>query len=185
MQPDDYSEIAMAIKSNADAGTLATPVRQTLRDINHNVVILDLLSLHEHVGEALYYERVMAGLISTLGTLGLLLAAVGIYGLMAFLVSRRTQEIGIRLALGAQRGGIFRLLIGYALTLTMIGAVIGAAGAIAATRMLRSLLVGVGPTDAVAFAVGVTVLLAVAFAAALTPAVIATRVDPMVALRYE
>jgi putative ABC transport system permease protein len=185
MQPDDYGEVAMAIKTTADPRVLAPRVRQTLRDLNHDVAILGMLSLREHVSEALYYERVMAGLIATLGALGLLLAAVGIYGLMSFLVGRRTQEIGIRLALGAQRSGIFRLVIGHALTLTVIGAAVGGGGAIAATRMLRSLLVGIAPTDIVAFAIGIIVLLAVAFAAALTPAVIATRVDPMVALRYE
>jgi putative ABC transport system permease protein len=185
MKPDDYGEIAMAIKSTADPGTLATPVRQALRDLNHDVMILAMVTLREHVSEALYYERVMAGLIATLGALGLLLAAVGIYGLMSFLVGRRTQEIGIRLALGAQRGSIFRLVIGHALMLTMVGTVIGVVGAAAATRMLRSLLVGVSPTDVVTFAVGATALLGVAFAAALTPAILATRVDPMVALRYE
>ena len=185
MRPDDYSEIAMAIKTTADPGTLASPVRKTLRDLNRTVAIVDLLTLRQHVGEALYYQRVMAGLIATLGLLGLLLAAVGIYGLMAFLVSRRTHEIGIRLALGAQRSAIFRLVVGHALTLTAIGAVIGAAGAVAAARLLRTLLLGVAPTDLATFSVGVTLLLVVAFAAALTPAAVATKVDPMVALRYE
>ena len=185
MKPDDYGEVAMAIKTTADPGTLAAPVRQTLRDLNPNASILRLVSLHEHVREAIYGERVAAGLIASLGGLGLVLVAVGIYGLMSFLVGRRTQEIGIRLALGAQRSGIFRLVVGRALTLTAVGAAVGGVGAIAATRLLRSLLIGVAPTDILVFAAGVTLLLAVAFAAALTPAVIATQVDPMVALRYE
>lgn len=185
MKPDDYGELAMAIKTTADPGTLAAPVRRTLRDLNPNASILRLVSLHEHVREALYGERVAAGLIATLGGLGLLLAAVGIYGLMSYLVGRRTQEIGIRLALGAQRGGIFRLMIGRALMLTTVGVTIGTVGALAVTRMLKSFLVGVAPTDLLAFAIGITVLLAVACMAALTPAVSATRVDPMVALRYE
>ena len=185
MKLDDYPEVDLAIKTTVDPGTLATPVRRILRDLNHDVAILYLVTLRQHVGEALYYERVMAGLIATLGALGLLLAAVGMYGLLSFLVGRRTQEIGIRLALGAQRGGIFRLIIGHALVLTAVGVGIGAAASIGATRLLRSLLVGVMPTDVLVFLIGVTVLLAVAFAAALIPAVIATRVDPMVALRYE
>jgi len=185
MQADDYGEIAMAIKTTADPGSLAAPVRKTLRDLNRNVTILDLLTLREHVGEALYSERVMAGLIATLGLLGLLLAAVGIYGLMSFLVGRRTHEIAIRLALGARRSGIFRLIIGHALILTAIGAGIGAISGVAAARLLRTLLLGVAPTDALAFGIAVGVLLLVAFVAAFTPAAIATRVDPMVALRYE
>jgi predicted permease len=185
MNPDDYGEVAMAIKSTADPGSLANPVRQILRDLNHDVAVLEVVTLREHVGQALYDERVMAGLIATLGALGLLLAAVGIYGLLSFLVGRRTHEIGIRLALGAQRSSIFRLMIGHALLLTTMGTVIGGAAAVAATRMLRSLLVGIAPTDAVSFVAGVVVLFAVALAAALTPALIATRVDPMVALRHE
>jgi putative ABC transport system permease protein len=185
MKLDDYGELAMAVKTAGDPGSLADPIRRTLRDINGNVVIVGLLSLHEHVREALYEERVAAGLIATLGGLGLLLAGVGIYGLMSFIVRRRTQEIGVRLALGAQRSGIFRLIISRSLTLTVIGAVIGAAGSVAATRMLKSLLIGIAPTDVFAFAAGVTLLVAVAFVAALTPAVSATRVDPMVALREE
>jgi predicted permease len=185
MKLDDYSELAMAVKTAGDPGSLADPIRRTLRGINGNVVIVGLLSLHEHVREALYEERVAAGLIATLGGPGLLLAAVGIYGLMSFIVRRRTQEIGVRLALGAQRGGIFRLIIGHALELTVIGAVIGAAGSVAATRMLKSLLIGIAPTDVFAFAAGVAVLVAVTFVAALTPALGATRVDPMVALRDE
>ncbi|MGA8151833.1 MAG: ABC transporter permease [Terriglobales bacterium] len=185
MKPDDYGEIALAIKTTADPGSLANPVRQVLRDLNHDVAVLQVVTLREHIAEALYDERVMAGLIATLGALGLLLAAVGIYGLLSFLVGRRTQEIGIRLALGAQRTAIFRLMIGHALLLTAIGTVIGGVAAMAAARMLRSLLVGIAPTDAVSLVAGVAVLFAVAFAAALAPAVIATRVDPMVALRYE
>lgn len=185
MKPDDYAEVSMAIKTMADSGALATPVRQVLRNLNSKSSILRLVTLREHVREELYGERVAAGLIGSLGSLGLLLAAVGIYGLMSFLVGRRTQEIGIRVALGAQRSGIFRLIIGRALLLAVVGTAVGAAAAFAATRMLTSLLVGVAPTDVLVFTVGVAVLLAVAFVAALVPAIIATRVDPMVALRYE
>jgi predicted permease len=185
MTPDDYGEIAMAVKTDADPGTLATPVRRTLRDLNANAYILGLLTLRDHIGQALYGERVAAGLIATLGGLGLLLAAVGIYGLMSFVVGRRTQEIGIRLALGAQRGGIFRLVIGHALILTAVGVVVGAVGSMAATRMLKSLLIEIAPTDLFALVTGISVLLAVTFVAAFTPALGATRVDPMVALRDE
>jgi predicted permease len=185
MKPDDYGEVSMAIKATADAGGLATPVRQALRSLNSKSSILRLVTLHEHVRQELYGERVAAGLIGSLGSLGLLLAAVGIYGLMSFLVGRRMQEIGIRVALGAQRAGIFRLIIGRALLLASVGAAIGATGAFAATRLLKSMLVGVAPTDVLVFTAGVTVLLAVAFAAALVPAIVATKVDPMVALRYE
>jgi len=185
MAPKDYGEVSMGIKTAADPGTLAAPVRRILRDLNPNSSILRLVTLRQHVREALYWERMAAGLIAGLGGLGLALAAVGAYGLMSFLVGRRTQEIGIRLALGAPRSRIFQSIVGHALMLTGLGAAIGAVGAIAATRMLKSMLIGVAPTDVLVFAGSVAVLMAVAFAAALTPALSATRVDPMVALRYE
>jgi predicted permease len=185
MKADDFAEVSMAIKTSGDAGAIAAPVRQILRDINPKSTILRLVTLHDHVRQQLYGERVAAEMIAALGGLGLLLAAVGIYGLMSFLVGRRRQEIGIRLALGAQRNEIFRLMINRALLLTSVGVVIGCAGGVAATRLLKTFMVNVGPTDIFAFAIGVAVLLTVAFAAALLPAVSATRVDPMVALRYE
>lgn len=185
MKPDDFAEIAMAIKTTGSAGALATPVRQILRDLNHDVAILDFLTLRQHIRQALYDQQLMAGLIAALGSLGLVLAAVGIYGLMAFLVGRRTQEIGIHLALGAQRSRIFGVVLRQALTMTAIGTAIGAVAALAAARLLRTLLLGVAPTDIVAFAIGVSVLLLAALVAAVPPAIAATRVDPMVALRHE
>jgi len=185
MKADDYGEVALAIKTIGSAGALATPVRQILRDMNHDVAILDLLTLRQHIRQALYDQQVMAGLITALGALGLVLAAVGIYGLMAFLVGRRTQEIGIRMALGAQRGRIFSIVLRQALTMTAVGTVFGAVAALAATRLLRTLLLGVAPTDIVAFAIGASVLLLAALVAAVIPAMAAARVDPMKALRYE
>ena len=125
------------------------------------------------------YLTLYAGLIL------FLLAAVGIYGLMAFLVGRRTPEIGVRMALGAQRQGIFRLVIGHALRLTAIGIVLGVAGAMAAAQALRSLLFGVAPTDLFTIALAVAVLAVVAFVAAAVPALSAAKVDPIMALRYE
>jgi putative ABC transport system permease protein len=185
MKSDEYGELAMAVKTNVDPEALAPAVRRVLRELNHEVPILSLVTLREYMREALYEERVMAGLIGVMGGLGLLLAAVGIYGLMAFLVGRRTPEIGVRMALGAQRGGIFRLVIGHALRLTAIGTVIGVAGAVAAAQALRSLLFGVAAADVFTIALAVAVLAVVAFTAAAVPALRAAKVDPMVALRYE
>ena len=185
MKSDEYGELAIAVKTSVDPEALAPAVRRVLRELNHEVPILSLVTLREHMREALFTERVMAGLIGVMGGLGLLLAAVGIYGLMAFLVGRRTAEIGVRMALGAQREGIFRLVVGHALWLTAIGMVIGIAGAVAAAQALRSLLFGVAPTDGVTLALAVAVLAVVAFTAAAIPARHAAKVDPVVALRYE
>jgi predicted permease len=185
MRPADYGEIAMAVKTSTEPGAMAATVRKTLREVDKDVDILGMLSLREHVAQALYEQRLASRFVSALGTLGLFLAAVGIYGLMAFVVSRRTQEIGVRLALGAQRGSIFQLVVQRALLLTVIGVALGALGALGSTRVLRSFLIGVEPTDLLVFSLGAGVLLAVGALAALVPALSATRVDPVTALRYE
>ena len=185
MRSGDYGELAMAVKTNVDPGALAPSVRKVLRELNRQVPADPIVTLREHMREALYEDRVMAELIGTMGGLGLLLAAIGIYGLMAFLVGRRTPEIGIRMAMGAKRGRIFRLVIGHALQLMAIGAVIGIAGAIAVAQAMRSLLFGVAPTDVLTIVTAVAVLALVALAGAAVPAAHAAKVDPMVALRYE
>jgi len=185
MRSDEYGELAMAVKTSVNPAALAPAMRRVLRELNRGVPIISLVTLREHMREALYEERVMAGLIGVMGGLGLLLAAVGIYGLMAFLVGRRIPEIGVRMALGAQRRAIFRMVIGYALRLTGIGTVIGVASAIAAAQALRSLLFGVAPADLFTLAIAVAVLGLVACVAAAVPALSGAKVDPMVALRYE
>lgn len=185
MGGDDYGELALAVGARVDPGVLAMTARRTLLDLNRNVPVLGVLTWRDQIREALYEERMTARLIVALGSLGLLLAAVGIYGLMAFLVTRRTQEIGIRVALGAQRSAILRLVMQHALTLAGIGLAAGILGSIAAARALRSFLFGVAPTDVLVFVGAITVLLVVTLAATLMPAVRAVRVDPMLALRYE
>ena len=185
MKSGDYSELALAVKTNIDPETVAPAVRKVLREINQQVPTDSMVTLREYMRETLYEERVTAELIGAMGGLGLLLAAVGIYGLMAFLVGRRTPEIGIRMAMGARRGGIFRLVIEHALRLMAIGTIIGIAGAIAAAQAMRSLLFGVAPADGLTIFVAIAVLGIVAFVAAAMPALRAAKVDPMVALRYE
>jgi ABC-type antimicrobial peptide transport system permease subunit len=185
MGSDDYGELALAVGTKGDPAALATVVRRTLLEVNRNIPVLGILTWRDQIREALYQQRMTARLIVALGGLGLLLAAVGIYGLMAFLVARRTQEIGIRVALGAQRSAILRLVMRHALGLTAVGLAVGILGSIAATRALSSFLFGVAPTDALVFVGAITVLLAVTVAATLMPAIRAIRVDPMVALHYE
>jgi putative ABC transport system permease protein len=117
--------------------------------------------------------------------MGMLLAVIGLYGVISYLVTQRTHEVGIRIALGAQSRDIFKLVVGHGLALTLIGFAIGLVGAFALSRLLNSLLFGVTATDPATYAVISLVLLTATFAACYLPARRATRVDPVIALRYE
>jgi putative ABC transport system permease protein len=130
-------------------------------------------------------RRLPAVLLSVFAGMALLLAAVGIYGVISFLVTRRTHELGIRMALGASGGRVLRLVLGEGIRLLLAGLATGLAGAFAVTRLLAHLLFGVGATDPVTFTAVATGLAAVALAACLIPARRASRVDPAVALRHE
>jgi putative ABC transport system permease protein len=185
MELDDFSELAMVVKTAGDPSTVAGQVRRTLLNLNRDAPIIYFNTLRQHVRLALASQRMTAELIAALGGLGLLLAAVGLYGLTSFLVGRRTQEIGIRMALGARRASILRLVMGRTLLLTSVGLAIGLAAAVAASGALRAFLFGVAPHDVLVFTAAIAVLGLAACAAALAPALRAMKVDPMVALRYE
>jgi ABC-type antimicrobial peptide transport system permease subunit len=138
-----------------------------------------------HGGNGLLFFEVGASLAAALGVLGLILAIVGVYGVMSYAVSQRTQEIGLRIALGAQKGDILRMIGRQGALIIASGLTVGSVTAIAVGRLVRDFLVGITPSDPVTY-VGVSILLAgVAFLATYIPTRRATRVDPMVALRYE
>jgi putative ABC transport system permease protein len=164
--------------------TLAALRRETAA-LDPNVPVLSAGPLAEQIDEALLPQRVAAAIAGVFGLVGLVLASVGIYGVVSYTVAQRTREIGVRMALGAQARDVLALILRRGLRLCVYGITLGLAGAFVATRLLGEMLYGLSATDPVTFA-GVSLLLAaVALLASYVPARRATKVDPMVALRYE
>jgi putative ABC transport system permease protein len=164
---------------------LVGALRGQIREMDPDLPVVDLLMMEEIVSQSVWQNRLYAILFAVFGGVAMLLAAVGIYGVMSYSVTQRTQEIGIRMALGAQVGDVLRLVFRDGLALSALGVAIGLAGAFALTRLMRSLLFSVTPTDAGTFIVVSLALLFVALLACYIPARRATKVDPLVALRYE
>jgi ABC-type antimicrobial peptide transport system permease subunit len=137
------------------------------------------------VSSSVAQKRLLVQVIGLFAIVALVLAAVGIYGVIAYMVTQRTQEIGIRMALGAQRGRVLRMIVGEAMALTAIGVAVGIAGALTLTRLMKDLLFHVAPRDPLTLVTVTATLVLVAFAASYLPGRRATRVDPAIALRAE
>ena len=172
------------IRTSAPAG-IAAPLRKTITDISPDQRIVDLEPMSQVIGTAVAQPSFLALLMGTFGGLALALTLVGVYGVLSFQMAQRTHEIGVRIALGATRRDVWRLVIGRAATVALIGVVIGLLSAFALTRLMVSLLYQVQPTDPVIFVSVAVLVLVVALLAAYVPARRAMRVDPMAALRYE
>jgi putative ABC transport system permease protein len=183
--PQDGQYLTMAVRTSGEPHGVMAAIRREFQQLDATLPIYNVKTMVEHLALSLFPARVAATLLGAFGLLGLLLAAIGIFGVMSYAVMQRTREIGIRIALGAQAGEIFKLVVGEGLKLTTLGLAIGLATAFAGTRLLSSFLYGVGALDVITFA-GVSLLLAmVAMLACYVPARRAMKVDPMVALRYE
>ena|SRR5579863_4702881 len=168
-----------------DPLAFAPTIEKTVHQLNADLAVFDVDSLVSRVRVASANERIAGTFVGAFGLLALVLAGVGIYGVIAYTARQRTHEIGIRMALGAQRVDVFRLVLTQGLRLTLCGLAIGLVLSLALTRFLRSMLFGVTATDALTFASVAILLSVVALAACYIPARRATKVDPMVALRYE
>src|SRR6185436_12237961 len=177
--------LAIVVRTQGDPAGLTSAVRTSIAEIDPGQPIYDMQTLDRLVAKSLGQRRFTLTLMLLFGVIALVLSAVGIYGVMAFAVTQRTQEIGIRMALGARTIDVLRLILGSGMWLAAIGVVVGLAGAFAITRLMTSLLFGVSPTDVITFALVTIGLLMVALLACYIPARRATKVDPLVALRYE
>jgi ABC-type antimicrobial peptide transport system permease subunit len=177
--------MTLHVRAAGDPGPLLAQLRQEVRSLDPNLPIVNPTTLKEQIGIAVLPQRLAATLLSAFGALAVLLAVIGLYGVMAYAVSRRTREFGIRTALGATRRDVATLVVREGLVLAGAGLIIGIAVSAAVTRFASALLFDVSPLDPVAFGAVTLLLLGVTAVASYVPARRATRVDPMVALRYE
>lgn len=182
---DAWQSMVLVAKTRVEPAAMAAPIRQEVWAIDKYQPVFDVKTMREvrAISLALYsFSSIMLGIFAVVA---LLLAAIGIYGVMSYAVTQRTQEIGIRMALGARAIDVLKLVVKNGMVLALIGVAVGLGGSFALTRLLASLLVGVTPTDAVTFSTVSLGLLLIALLACYIPARRATKVDPMVALRYE
>jgi predicted permease len=179
------STAVLHVRSATPAATLLPAIRDVVRTLDPNLPIFDARTLDEHLRGGVFAQRMGANLLGLMGILAVVLAAIGLYGVIAYAVSQRTQEMGIRLALGAAPEDVLKMVLRQGMVITSIGLVVGLGLAFAVTGFMRSLLPGIEPRDPITF-IGVPLLLMViAVVAALIPARRAGAVDPVVALRYE
>jgi macrolide transport system ATP-binding/permease protein len=177
--------MTLYLRASVPPGSLAPALRREIQQLEPNLPVPDIRTMSETIGTSLYAARMGAWMIAAFGGLALLLAVVGIYGVLSFSIARRTREMGIRLALGARTRQVFLLVIRDGMWLVALGAGIGLAAAIVGARSLRAFLYGISPTDVPSFAAAVAVLGFVALAACAIPARRAIRVDPVATLRQE
>jgi len=185
MGQEYQSSMTLMVRTTGEPALLAGSVRKEIQALNKNVPVFSVQTMTEHIANQIAADRMIAVLLSIFGGGALLLAAIGIYGVVSYSVAQRTHEIGIRIALGAEQRDILKLIVGQGMVLVFVGAGIGLLLAFALTWALQSLLFGVSATDPLTFSVVLLVLIGVALLACYLPARRATKVDPLVALRYE
>ncbi len=175
----------LIIRGTNDPSQLATAARNEVQALDPYLPVSNVKPISQMIDERSSPKRLMAWLMGVFGVVALLLASVGIYGVMSYAVTQRTQEIGVRMALGAQALDVLKLVVRNGMTIALVGVAIGLGGAFALSRLLGSMLFRVTPTDLMTFAVVSISLIVVALVACLIPARRATKVDPLVALRHE
>lgn len=177
--------VAVIVETSGDPGEFTTPLRGILHGIDPNLRVYEIETLDQYASNSLWKVRWQATLLAVFGALAMLLAAVGLYGVVAYTVAQRTREIGVRIAMGAQRGDVMWMVLTRGLVITAIGIGIGVILSAGVTRLLATLLYGVSPLDPVAFTVASLAWMLTAMLASYIPARRAMKVDPVVALRWE
>jgi putative ABC transport system permease protein len=184
-QTDGFLPRYLIVSTSVEPRSVASSVRGAVWEVDRDQPVSDISTMEDVLSESLARQRFSTILLGVFGAVALVLAAVGIYGLMSYSVAQRTHEIGIRMALGARPRDVLKLAVGQGLKLVLVGVAVGALVALALTRVMASLLYGVSATDPVTFITISLVLVGVALLASFVPARRATKVDPLVALRYE
>lgn len=175
----------LEVNFSGDPGAVSSAVRRAIKEVNREIPIVEAVRMSEHVGRSLVQQKLIARLSSFFGLLALLLACIGLFGIMSFSVAKRTNEIGIRMALGAERSDVLRLVMREGLVPVLLGIALGLPAALVSARLITSLLFGLTPADPLTICIATALLLAVAALAGYLPARKASRVDPMTALRCE
>jgi putative ABC transport system permease protein len=175
----------LAVRTNLEPASVTSAIRQQVLAVDKNMPIYEVSTMDQLLSDSVVQPRLNLTLLAAFATIALVLAAVGIYGVMAYTVTQRTHEIGIRMAMGAQSEDVLKQVLREGARLAAIGLAVGLLGSLAATRLIRTLLFGVETTDPLTFVAVAVILLGVSLAACYIPARRATRVDPLVALRYE
>jgi ABC-type antimicrobial peptide transport system permease subunit len=178
-----YLTMTLVLRTGAPAESIAAGIREQVRAIDRNVPVTSIVPMQQVVDDTVWLPRLEMSVLAAMAGLALVLATVGIYAVVSYVVSGRTQEIGIRMALGADAGAVARLVMAQSLGPVAIGAVAGLAGTVVLARWMRTLLFEVDAADPATLAMVTALLVAVAIAAALAPARRASRVDPVSALR--
>ena len=180
-----FSYLTLVVRTSGDPAALVPAIRSEIHALDESVTVSQVQTMQQVVDDATAQPLFYMLLLGTFAVVALTLAAVGIYGVMSYSVSRRTHEIGVRMALGAKQSDVLKLVTGQGMILALVGTAVGSAGALFLARLMSCLLYGVLPTDPLTFAVVAAVLAAVALLASYIPARRAAKVDPMVALRHE
>jgi predicted permease len=180
-----FASMTMVVRTSIEPQSLAAAVQGEVRALDRSLPVSNVVSMEQVIADTLWQQRFNLQLLGLFATLALALAAIGLYGVLSYAVAQRTHEVGLRMALGAQRRDVMKLVVGQGMKLALLGVALGLLASLALTRLMTKLLFEVSATDFTTFAVIALVLLAVALVACWIPARRATKVDPMVALRYQ